>query len=138
MLVYPSRLFKIYLIDANCSFLYNLCLRISIVVIKHYSQKAGWGGKGSYTLTALFIIAVSQVRNSNRVGIWRQELKQRLWRGTAHWLAPHGLLSLLSYRTQGHQPRGCTTHSGLPHQSLIKKTQHRLACSPVLWKHFQN
>jgi hypothetical protein len=24
--------------------------------------------------------------------------------GAAYWLAPHGLLSLLSYRTQDHQP----------------------------------
>ena len=44
--------------------------------------------------------------------------------GAAYWLAPHGLFSLLSYRTQDHQPRGGTTHQGLcslPHQSLIKK-----------------
>jgi hypothetical protein len=24
------------------------------------------------------------------------------WKGTANWLTPHGLLSLLSYRTQDH------------------------------------
>jgi hypothetical protein len=30
---------------------------------------------------------------------------QRPWRDAAYWLAPHGLLSLLSYRTQDHQPR---------------------------------
>ena len=48
---------------------------------------------------------------------------QRPWRSAAYCLAPHGLLSLLSYRTQDHQPRDGTTHSGLglPHQSLIKK-----------------
>jgi hypothetical protein len=28
-------------------------------------------------------------------------------------LAPHGLLSLLSYSTQDHQPRDGTTHSGM-------------------------
>jgi hypothetical protein len=27
----------------------------------------------------------------------KQELKQRTWRGAAYWLAPHGLLSLLSF-----------------------------------------
>jgi hypothetical protein len=37
---------------------------------------------------------------------------QRPWRDAAHWLAPHGLLSLLSYRTQEHQPRDGPTHSG--------------------------
>jgi hypothetical protein len=29
---------------------------------------------------------------------------QRLWRGAAYWLAPCGLLSLLSYSIQDHQP----------------------------------
>jgi hypothetical protein len=29
-----------------------------------------------------------------------------------YWLASLGLLSLLSYRTQGHQPRDGTTHKG--------------------------
>jgi hypothetical protein len=38
----------------------------------------------------------------NRAGTWRQELMQRLWRGAAYRLRPHGLLSLLSYRTQNH------------------------------------
>jgi len=33
--------------------------------------------------------------------------------GAAYWLAYHGLLSLLSYRTQHHQPRDGTTHNGL-------------------------
>jgi hypothetical protein len=37
---------------------------------------------------------------------------QRPWRGATYWLVPHGLLSLLSYRTQDHQPRGGTTHDG--------------------------
>lgn len=38
----------------------------------------------------------------------------------AYWLAPQDLISLLSYRTQKHQPREGPTHSGLgpsPHQS---------------------
>jgi hypothetical protein len=30
---------------------------------------------------------------------------KRPWRGAVHWLVPHGLLSLLSYRTEDHQPR---------------------------------
>lgn len=38
---------------------------------------------------------------------------------------PHGLLSLISYRTQNHLPRDSTTHNGLgpPHQSLGKCLQ---------------
>ena len=53
----------------------------------------------------------------------RQELKQgrtleagagtEVKVGEAYCLASPGLLSLLSYRTQDHQPRHCTTHSGL-------------------------
>ena len=38
---------------------------------------------------------------------------QRPWRDAAYWLAPYGFLSLLSYRTQDHQPRDGTTHNGL-------------------------
>jgi hypothetical protein len=52
----------------------------------------------------------------------------------------HGLLSLLSYRTQDYQPLGDTIIMiwGLPHQSLIKKIPYRLAYSPILWRHFIN
>jgi hypothetical protein len=42
-----------------------------------------------------------------------QELMQRPWRSAAYWLAPHGLLSLLSYRTPDYQARDGTTHNGL-------------------------
>jgi hypothetical protein len=36
------------------------------------------------------------------------------WRGAAYWLAPHGLLRLLSYRTQNHHhPRDGSIHKGL-------------------------
>ena len=37
---------------------------------------------------------------------------QRPW-SIAYWLAPHGLLNLLSYRTQDHQSRGGPTLNGL-------------------------
>jgi hypothetical protein len=61
-----------------------------------------------YTFTLLFITKGSQDRNSHRAGTWRQELMQRPWRVllTGFLL---GLLSLLSYRTQDHQPRDETT-----------------------------
>ena len=39
---------------------------------------------------------------------------QKPWRDAAYWFAPHGLLSLLSYRTQDHQPRDGTMRWALP------------------------
>ena len=68
---------------------------------------------------SLFIAEGSQDRNSNRAGTWRQELMQRPWRIAVYWVASHGLLSLLSYRTQDHQPRDGTTHNGSDPPSLI-------------------
>jgi hypothetical protein len=63
---------------------------------------------------------------------------QKPWRDAAYWLAPPGLLNLLSYRTQEHQPMGVSTHRGLAlsHQSLVKKMLYRLAHSTLLWRHF--
>jgi hypothetical protein len=87
----------------------------------------------AYTSTLLFIIKGSQDKSSNRTGTWRQELMQRQWRGTAYWLAPCGLLCMLSCRTQDHQPRDDTIHHGLgPPPSITKK----LPYSETLWKHF--
>ena len=66
----------------------------------------------AYISTLLFITKGSQDRNSSRAGTWRQELMQRPWRGAAYWLTSSGLFSLLSYRTQDHQPRDGPTHKG--------------------------
>jgi hypothetical protein len=59
---------------------------------------------------------------------------QRPWRDAAYWLAPQGLLSLLSYRTQDHLSGIAppTIGGALPHQSLIKKMSYRLAYSKIL------
>jgi hypothetical protein len=43
----------------------------------------------------------------------RQELMKKPWDSVAHWLALHGLLSLLSNNTHAHQPKGDTAHSEL-------------------------
>jgi hypothetical protein len=71
--------------------------------------------------------------------MWRQELIERLWRGAAYWLAyHHGLLCLLSYRTQNFQSRVAPPTMGVivPHQSPIEKRPDRIAYSPTLWMHF--
>ena len=58
---------------------------------------------------------------------------QKQWRSAICWLAHHGLLILLSYRTQDHQHKNGTTHKvwALPHQSLVKKRPY----SWLLWRH---
>jgi hypothetical protein len=87
--------------------------------VKKHHDLSNLGRKGFIwlMLQSLLIIKGSQNRNSGRAGSWRQELMQKPWRGAAYWLPPHALLSLLSYRTQDHQPRDWA----LPHPSLIKK-----------------
>ena len=87
---------------------------VSVAARKHHDQKQVGEGRvySACTSTPQSIIGGSQDRNSHRIGTWRQELIQKPWRGAAYWLAPHGLLSLLSYRTQDHQPRDGPTHNG--------------------------
>ena len=67
----------------------------------------------AYTSISLFFIK----------GSWDRNLEagadEKPWRGAAYWLVPHGLLTLLSYRTQGYHPKDGITHNGLGHPSLI-------------------
>ena len=63
-------------------------------------------------------------------GTWRQELMQRPWKGAAYWLAPRGLLNLLSYRTQDHQPRDRTTHNGLGSPTSVTDYENVLQACP--------
>ena len=72
----------------------------------------------AYTSTLLFITKGSQDRNSHRAGTWRQEWMLRPWKDVTYWIASPGLLSLLFYRTQDHQPRDGTTHNGLDPPTL--------------------
>jgi hypothetical protein len=59
---------------------------------------------------------------------------QRPWRGAAHWFAHYGLLGLLSYKTQDHQPKDGTTRRGLgpPQPITNKKLPYRPASSWIL------
>lgn len=68
------------------------------------SKKQVVGGR-VYCWNYTFIIEGSQ----DTAESWRQELMLRPWRGDAYWFASHGLLSLLSYRSQIHQPKNGTT-----------------------------
>jgi hypothetical protein len=70
--------------------------------MKHHDQKQVGEERvyPAYGSRSLFIIKGSQDRNSSRAGTWKQELI----RGHGGMLFT-GLLTLISYRTQDHQPR---------------------------------
>jgi hypothetical protein len=76
--------------------------------------KALWAGKGVFHHWEK---SEKVLKGRNQ----RQEMKQRPWRNAAYWLAPHGLFSWMSNSTQGHLPKGGTTHRGLSPLSLIIK-----------------
>lgn len=79
------------------------------------------------TFTLLFMIEGSQDKNSKHYRILEAEPdKAEAREGRCLLTCFHGLLSLLSHRTQDHQPMGGTTHSGLspPPWSLIEKTPY--------------
>ena len=98
--------------------------------------KATWGGKGSFGWC--FHTTVPHPKKS------RQTLKQcrnletgadaEAVEGAAYRLAPHSLLSLLSFRTQNNQSMGGTIHNGMdpPNHSLIKKMPNKFACNWIL------
>lgn len=63
------------------------------------------------------MVAVYHERESRqelKAGVWRQELRQRLWKSAAFNLSLRILFRVLSYRTEHHLPRGGITHSGCP------------------------
>jgi hypothetical protein len=65
-------------------------------------------------------------RNSSRAGTQRQGQVQRPWRDAVYWLASHGLLHLLSYRTQDYQTEDGTTHHDPGSPTLISSWEKHL------------
>ena len=81
----------------------------------------------AYTSLLLFMTKGSQYRNSNRAGTNLEAgADAEATEGAADWLAPHGLLSLLSYRTRTTRLRMAppTVGRALSHQSPIKKSPY--------------
>lgn len=79
---------------------------VPICVTQHHDQR-NWGRRGFiWLLLPHRCSPLKEVRAGNQAGAgtWIQELMQRPWKGTAYWLVPQGLLSLLSYRIQDHKP----------------------------------
>lgn len=62
-------------------------------------------------------------------------MMQRPQRDAAYCLAPHGLLSLFSYRIQDHQSRDGPTHSKLDSPPVITE---KMPYSRILLRHFLN
>lgn len=69
----------------------NVLVRVTIANIITKSMLGEERVYFAYISTLLFIIKGSQERNSNRAGIWRQELMKKPWRA-AYWLAQWAFL----------------------------------------------
>ena len=87
----------------------------------------------TYSSTSQSTVEGSQDRNSGWARTWSRSWCRGHGVGAAYWLAFHGLLSLLSYRTS---PGMALPTVGwvLPAWSLIRK----IRCSWILWRHFLN
>ena len=130
---------SLYTVELKCVFPANICVlwnesgllccitscyvvsqvfsvRVSITATKTPWPKASWRGKGLLGLHLQIIVHLwrkswQEVMTGTQAGL---ELGGRSGcRGHTYWLASPGFLSLLSYRTQGDQPRDSTTHNGL-------------------------
>jgi hypothetical protein len=129
---------KFFLPFKNKSYLFIVLVMVPIAVGRHHDQKQ-LGEKRIYLTLPYHSSSLKEVRTRAQAGQGPgQELMQRPWRDAAYWLAPHGLLSLLSYRTQDHQPRlvPSTMVWSLPHQSLIRKRSYRFVYDLILQRIF--
>ena len=90
-------------------------------------KKKNQAGEERVLFSLHFLIAVyhqrKSDRNSNSTRTWKHELMQRLWRGAIYWFAPHGLLSLLSYRTTSPGMAPPTMSWAIPHWLKLDLTQ---------------
>lgn len=83
--------------------------------------KSGLGRKG-----VIWLPGYSSSSGEAEAGTWRREVEQDNMEEHCLLAYPHGLLTLLSYKTQDHLPRGGTAHHGLGHpSSLIRKMADR-------------
>jgi hypothetical protein len=104
--------------------------------------KTSWGGKELFDLH--FHIVVHHWRKPGQELKWARNMEAgtdaEVMEGCYLLACSPGLLSLLSYITQKHQPRSSITHSGLGCSLplLIKQMLNRLAWSLALWRHFLN
>ena len=67
--------------------------------------KKQFGEERVYSAYISILLFIAKKSGLELKQIRKQELMQRPWRDITYWLASPGLLSLLSCRTQDHQPR---------------------------------
>jgi hypothetical protein len=72
------------------------------VIKKKHHDQSNLGRKGFIQfLLPYYSSSLKKVKKGSQT---EQDSWQRPWRDAVYWLAPLGLLSLISYSTQDHQP----------------------------------
>jgi hypothetical protein len=89
-----------------------MCLGQGFYSCTNIMTKKQLGRKGFIQLTIPYCCLSPRKSGLELKQVRKQELMQRPWRDVLYWLASPDLLSLLSYRTQDHQPRDGPTHKG--------------------------
>jgi hypothetical protein len=87
--------------------------QVSIAVIKCCDQKQLGEGRVNF-IKEFSLCHILSLKPRQELKAGTQELKLKSRRSATYWLAPHGLLSLLSYASQDYQPRSGTTHTDFP------------------------
>lgn len=110
---------------------HEACLRGSCCFNETLWPKASWKIVCfAYTSTSLFSPEGSQRSNSSRAGTWHQGLMQKPWKNVVYLLAPHGLIILLYYKTQDHQPRVLYRFA---YNLILKRHFLKLRIPPLIW-----
>jgi hypothetical protein len=114
----------------SCTFIlhHSSDLTLLTLLLFHYSSEirhdqSNSGRKGFIWLMVPYCGApLKNVRTGTQAGQepGGRELMHRPCRGAAYQPAPHGLLSLLCYRTQDHQPRDDPTHNRLAPPTMAR------------------
>jgi hypothetical protein len=98
---------RIHCMNVFDSVLVSVCISAQNIMTKKQVGKESV--YSAYNSTFLFITKGSQGRNSQGRNL-EAAVDAEAMEGAAYWLASPGLLSLIFYRTQDHQPRDGTNH----------------------------
>lgn len=111
----------------------------TVTMVTHHSQ-SNVGRKGFIRFTLPHQSSTSKFHirtgTQNREGTWRQEPDAKAMEGCCSLACFSYQFSLLSYRTQGHQPRASTTYNRLNPHPLISNCQNALQL--ISWPFFSD